>query len=131
MKYPQFLHDNSTIGLLATSCGSNVNPYRLKTQEGIKYFLDKKYNIKRGHRVFAMKNAVSAPHHIRALDFNKMYKNKNIDFLWSTGGGEIMVGMLPYIDFEKIKWFNNYNIVLRDGMFETMILFKSVLHSWR
>ena len=103
MKYPQFLKENATIGLLATSCGSNVNPYRLKTQQGIKYFLSKNYTIKRGRRVFANKDAVSAPHDIRANDFNKMYKNKKIDFLWSTGGGEIMVGMLPYVDFEKIK----------------------------
>ena len=103
MKYPRFLKKNDTIGLLATSCGSNVNPYRVKTQQGIKYILDQNYNNKRGHRVFAMKKAVSAPHEVRAKDFMNMYKNKNIDFLWSTGGGEIMVGMLPYIDFEKIK----------------------------
>ena len=31
------------------------------------------------------------------------YKNKNINVLWSTGGGELMMGMLPYIDFEKIS----------------------------
>ena len=103
MKYPQFLKENDTIGLLATSCGNNVNPYRLKAQVGIKKFLEKNYKIKRGHCVFKMKDAVSASHEIRADDFNKMYKNKNIDFIWSTGGGEIMMGMLPYIDFEKIK----------------------------
>lgn len=103
MKYPRFLSENATIGLLATSCGSNVNPYRARTMQGIKYILNENYNIKRGHRVFAMKKAVSAPHDVRAKDFMNMYKNKNIDFLWSTGGGEIMVGMLPYIDFEKIK----------------------------
>lgn len=103
MKYPNFLKENDKIGLLATSCGSNVNPYRLKTKVGIENFLKFGYQIKRGHRVFAMKNAISAPHPLRARDFNLMYKNKNISFLWSTGGGEIMMGMLPYIDFEKIK----------------------------
>ena len=103
MKYPQFLKDNATVGLLATSCGNNVNPYRIRAQVGIKNFEALGYKIKRGHRVFANYNATSAPHENRAKDFNLFYKNKNIDFLWSTGGGEIMLGMLPFVDFEKIK----------------------------
>lgn len=103
MKYPKFLKDNDCIGLLATSCGNNVNPYRIRAKRGIEIFLNKGYIIKRGHRLFAMKNAVSGPHNLRADDFNKMYKNKKIDFIWSTGGGEIMMGMLPYVDFDKIK----------------------------
>ena len=86
MKYPQFLKDNATIGLIATSCGSNKNPYRIRTQVGIKKFIEKGYKIKKGHRLFLNKNAVSGPHTLRASDFNKMYKNKNIDFIWSTGG---------------------------------------------
>ncbi len=103
MKYPHFLKDNATIALIATSCGSNKNPYRLRTQVGIKKFLKQGYKIKKGHRLFLNKNAVSGPHTLRASDFNKMYKNKNIDFIWSTGGGELMIGMLPYVDFDKIK----------------------------
>lgn len=103
MRYPNFLKDNATVGLLATSCGNNVNPYRIKAQVGIKNFEALGYKIKRGHRVFANYNATSAPHELRAKDFNSFYKNKNIDFLWSTGGGELMMGMLPFVDFEKIK----------------------------
>ena len=103
MRYPKFLKDNDTIGILATSCGNNVNPYRIRAQVGIKKFSELGYKIKRGHRVFANYNATSAPHEIRASDFMSFYRNKNIDFLWSTGGGELMMGMLPYIDFEKIK----------------------------
>lgn len=103
VKYPKFLNDNSCIGLLATSCGNNVNPYRIRLKKGIEIFLNKGYKIKKGHRLYSNFNAVSAPHILRASDFNKMYKNKNVDFIWSTGGGEIMIGMLEYIDFEKIK----------------------------
>ena len=103
MRYPEFLKDNGTIGLIATSCGNNKNPYRLRTQEGIKYFENLGYKIKKGHRLFRQHNAVSGPHTLRADDFNKMYKNKHVDLIWSTGGGEIMMGMLPYVDFNKIK----------------------------
>ncbi len=103
MKYPHFLKDNDTIGLLATSCGSNVNPYRIRTQKGIQYFENLGYTIKKGHRLFRNKNAVSGPGDLRGKDFMSMYKNKRIHFLWSTGGGEIMMSMLPYVDFEKIK----------------------------
>lgn len=103
MRYPKFLKEKDCIGLLATSCGNNVNPYRIRAQVGIKKFIDYGYEIKRGHRVFANFNAVSAPHELRAKDFMSFYKNKKIDFLWSTGGGELMMGMLPFIDFEKIK----------------------------
>ena len=106
MRYPKFLKDNDTIGILATSCGNNVNPYRLRAQQAIKNMEEKGYKIKRGHRVFANYNATSAPHSLRAKDFSAFYKNKNIDILWSTGGGELMMGMLPFIDFEKIKALN-------------------------
>ena len=102
MRYPKFLKDNDTIGILATSCGNNKNPYRIRCQTAIKNMEEKGYKIKRGHRVFANFNATSAPHSIRAKDFNLFYKNKNIDIIWSTGGGEIMMGMLPFIDFDKI-----------------------------
>ena len=103
MKYPAFLKKGHTIGILATSCGSNINPYRIKTMEAIKNIQALGYNIKKGHRIYRNHNAVSAPHELRAKDFMSFYRNKNIDFLWSTGGGELMMGMLPFIDFEKIK----------------------------
>lgn len=103
MKYPKFLENSATIGLLATSCGSNVNPYRLRTMEGIKYFTSLGYKIKRGHRIYRNYNATSATPLTRATDFMKMYQNKHIDFLWSTGGGELMINMLPYVDFNKIS----------------------------
>lgn len=103
MRYPSFLKDNQTVGILATSCGNNVNPYRSRCQAAIKNFSNLGYKIKKGHRLFRNNNAVSGPHELRADDFNKFYKNKNIDFIISTGGGEIMLGMLPFIDFEKIK----------------------------
>ena len=45
MKYPKFLSDNNTIGILATSCGSNVNPYRIRTQQAIKNMEDKETTI--------------------------------------------------------------------------------------
>ncbi len=103
MKYPKFLNEKDSIGLLATSCGSNVNPYRIRTQKGIQYFEKLGYQIKKGHRIYRNVNAVSAPASLRGKDFMSMYKNKNIHFLWSTGGGEIMMSMLPFVDFEKIK----------------------------
>ena len=103
MKYPSFLKKGDTIGVLATSCGSNVNPYRIKTMQALKNLEKLGYKIKKGHRIYRNTNAVSAPHNIRAKDFMSFYKNKNINVLWSTGGGELMMGMLPYIDFEKIS----------------------------
>ncbi|MCI5745835.1 MAG: LD-carboxypeptidase [Erysipelotrichaceae bacterium] len=103
MRFPKFLKDGDVVALLATSCGSNKNPYRIKTQKGIINFQKMGYKIKKGHRIFRNENAVSAPGINRAKDFMSMYKNKNVDFIWSTGGGELMMNMLPFIDFEKIK----------------------------
>lgn len=102
MKYPSFLKENDTIGLIATSCGSNSNPYRLRTKVAIDMF-SKHYKIKKGHRLYRNTLGVSAPASVRGKDFNLMYKNKNIDLIWSTGGGELMMSMLPFVDFEKIK----------------------------
>lgn len=104
MRYPNFIKDNDTVGFIASSCGSNKNPYRALTHQGIiNYQKMNNIKIKKGHRIFRQYNGVSGPHTLRADDFNKMYKNKHINLIWSTGGGEIMMGMLPYVDFEKIK----------------------------
>ncbi len=103
MKYPNFLKTNDTIGVIAPSCGSNVNPYRYKTMQAIKYFESLGYKIKRGHRVYANYNATSAKAIIRGHDFMSMYQNKHVNFIWSTGGGELMINMLPFVNFEKIK----------------------------
>ena len=102
MKYPKFLKENDTIALIATSLGSNHDPYRTRLKVAIDK-LSLKFNIKKGHRLFRNKEAVSSPHDKRAKEFNLLYKNKKVDFIYSIAGGQIMMGMLPYVDFEKIK----------------------------
>lgn len=114
MRYPNFINKNSTIGLIAPSMGSNKNPYRIRLQEGIKYFQDKGFNIKKGHHLFVNKKASSDSAINRAKDFYSFYRNKHVDFVWSIGGGEIMMDILPYIDFQKIsklpaKYFSGYS----------------------
>jgi len=102
MRYPNFLKQNDTIGVISPSCGSNLNPYRERTMRALKELERRGYKIKRGHRIFRMNNVVSAPAEVRAKDFMSMYKNKYVDFIWSTAGGELMMSMLPFVDFNKL-----------------------------
>lgn len=103
MKYPVFLKGNNTIGVVATSLGATKFPYLQRYLSFKNKFKDLGYNIVESILVHRHKKGESATAKIRAEEFMKMYKNPDIDFIMSSGGGELMCEILPYIDFEELK----------------------------
>lgn len=101
MKYPKFLNKNSTIGVFAPSLSSPIDPYLIRYQEAKRKLGYKFYETKSIYNEII--KARSADKKIRAEEFNEVYFNDKVDFVWSIAGGEFMMEILPYIDFEKIK----------------------------
>lgn len=103
MRYPEFLKDGGTIGLFAPSFGANIDPYKMRLEHAIKKFESMGYKIKQSPHIFTYHFGASAKKELRAKCFMDMYLDEEIDVLWSVGGGEWMMEMIPLIDFELLK----------------------------
>lgn len=103
MKYPIFLKRNDTIGVVATSLGATKPPYLQRYLSFKSKFKDLGYNIVESKLVHRHQKGEAGNAKIRAEEFMNMYKNPNVDFIISCGGGELMCEILPFIDFEELK----------------------------
>ena len=103
MRYPSFLKKGGTIGLIAPSFGVSSYPYEEKYENAVKKFRNLGYNIVECDSVRNLSKLRSNTPAIRAAEFMQMYTDYRIDFIVSVGGGEIMMEMLPYIDFELLR----------------------------
>ncbi len=115
MRYPKFLTKNDTIGVCAPSFGCPEDPYYTRYIYGKKRFEELGYKIKETKHIFNLTKAESAPKDIRAKEFLELWYDDNVNFIMSIAGGELMMEILPYIDFmaikesNKIKYFMGYS----------------------
>ncbi len=110
MRYPEFLKENGTIGLVAPSFGVSGFPYEDKFLYARKKFEDSGFSFVEARHLKGIRHARSTTARIRAKELQQMYLNDEVDFVSSVAGGELMLEILPYLSFEKIgkakpKWF--------------------------
>lgn len=109
---PKFLNENG-IYLVAPSFGCTTSPYKERLEKSIEAL--KKMNIKviEGSNIFkALGKAASNTPINRAIEIHDAFLS-NACVVWSVGGGEVMLEILEYIDFELIKnnpkWFVGFS----------------------
>lgn len=114
MNYPKFLCKNDKIAYVAPSCGCAHEPYYTKVQSSIKVMTNRGYKIECGPNVYkdeAIGRSNTATE--CAKEINHYFNEDDCSALLSVGGGELMVEILPYVDFNKIKnnpkWFMGYS----------------------
>lgn len=100
MKYGPFLDKNKTIYLTSPSFGCQTSPYKERLDMAISHYKDLRLNVIEGPYIRNEGLLTSTPNNV-AGDFIKAYKTA--DLIQSVGGGEIMISILPYIDFNLIK----------------------------
>lgn len=104
MKYGNFIRKKSCIGVCAPSLSSPANPYRIRYDEAKKRFNKMNISIQETSSVYnEFIRARSADKITRAKEFESLWFDDNVNFIFSIAGGEFMMEILPYIDFEKIK----------------------------
>ena len=108
MRYPKFLAKSNTIGVCAPSFGSPIDPYYTRYIYGKKRFEELGYKFIETPHILCLENAESAPKEVRAQEFLSLWNDNNVDFIMSIAGGELMMEILPYINFEELK--NSENI---------------------
>lgn len=103
MIYPEFLKDNSTIGVPAPSDAAKDSKKANKYKHAIKYFEENGYKLKLSNNLYHSVMARSSDAKTRGKELNDMFKDKSIDFMLCASGGEFLVECLPYVDFNLIK----------------------------
>ncbi len=115
MRYPVFLEENKTIGLVAPSFGCSYDPYLSAFQNAQKKWKEMGYQLDLGPNCYAQEGiGISNTPEKCAQELMTYYQSQENDCLISCGGGELMCEILPYMDFEKIKqadpkWYMGYS----------------------
>ena len=103
MIYPNFINKNSCIGVPAPSNGAKIIEKKNKMLHAKETLEDQGYNLVLSENLYKSEKGRSANAFIRAEEVNEMFKNKDIDLVLCASGGDFLVEILPYIDFELIK----------------------------
>ena len=111
---PNKIPKNPLFYLVAPSFGCTISPYKERLACALENFKKHNINYILGPNCDkALGVASSNIPILRAKEFMDAYES-NADVIMSVGGGETMVEMLEYVDFEKIKnlppkWFVGFS----------------------
>lgn len=115
MRYPEFLKENGTIGLVAPSFGCTFEPYKSCMDEAINRFKAMGYSVIEGPNCRKADGiGISSTPKNCGTELTDSYVSSDSDILISCGGGELMCEILDYVDFAAIKnatpkWFLGYS----------------------
>ncbi|HYK75048.1 MAG TPA: S66 peptidase family protein [Pseudoneobacillus sp.] len=109
IKYP-FLKEGATIGVTASSSGVPVGLHEM-FKYSCERMISKGFPIICGETIWTQEKAKSASAQKRADEFNNMMMNDEIDMIMNPWGGELLIEILEYLDFQKIaeKWVLGYS----------------------
>lgn len=105
MLYPKFIKEKDTIGICAPSAGvgHKLDDFR-KSNRVLKSY---GYRIRETASV-RVNNVRSASAKKRAAELDELVTNRKIDCILCAAGGDFMLEMMPYVNFEHIsenpKW---------------------------
>ena len=111
------LKAGDTIGVIAPDKAlksKDIQPLENATR----YFESLGLKVKYGKYLFSEENYCAGTPMERAKDLNDMFSDKEVKAIFTVKGGDMVNGILPYIDFENIK--NNPKIFL--GMSDITVL---------
>ena len=103
MIIPKFIKKESVIGVVAPSDGAD-NELKVKRFKNACSKLESLgYKIKLSDNVFNSFMGRSTNEEQRAKEFNEMVRDNSVDLIMCASGGEFLLEILPYIDFELLK----------------------------
>lgn len=115
MRYPEFLQENGTIGFVAPSFGCATEPYITGFKQAQNRWKERGYQLDLGSNCYADCGiGISNTPENCGRELTEYYVSNKNDVLISCGGGELMCGILDYVDFKQIekakpKWFMGYS----------------------
>lgn len=113
MIYPKFLKKNNCIGIPAPSDGASNLQYVNRYKNAKLNLENLGYKLQLSNNLFSSKMGRSSSTQDRAEELNKMFESNDLDAIICAAGGEFLVEILPYINFEKIaqnpKWVEGFS----------------------
>lgn len=103
MNYPENLKKGDTIGICAPSGGIAENEKIKKLELAEKQLQEMGYKIIETESVRKQERGRSASGKQRAKEFMELLENDEVKLIIFADGGDFLVEMIPYLDFEKIK----------------------------
>ncbi|MCM3712233.1 S66 family peptidase [Sporosarcina luteola] len=110
IRYPNPLQQGNTIGVTAPSSGVDESLHHL-VHHAKRQFEKRGYRVNVGDTVWTQNKSASAEKEIRAAELMAMFKNPEISTIIPPWGGEILMEILPLINWEDIdpKWILGYS----------------------
>lgn len=115
MRYPDFLEDKQTIGLIAPSFGCASEPYKSCMDAAIKRFRDMGYTVVEGPNCRKEEGiGISSSPENCGSELTDFYLDDRSNVLFTCGGGELMCETIDYVDFDRLKdakskWYMGYS----------------------
>ena len=103
MIYPKFIKENNTIGIPAPSAGTKNQKKKNKFINAKKNLEKLNYNLVLSKNIYKCERGRSTNEIERATEINNMFTNKEIDMILCATGGDFLIEILPYINFNLIK----------------------------
>ena len=100
MLYPKFIKKDDTIGICAPSAGVGKKLEEFELSNAV--LASKGFKVKETASVRA-NNERSASARKRAKELDELVTDKDVDAILCAAGGDFMLEMMPYVDFEHIK----------------------------
>lgn len=115
IKYPS-LGEGATIGVTAPSSGVKAELHDMLKLSCSRMKM-KGFNVICGETAWTQEKAKSSPAKFRAAEFDEMMRDDQISIIIPPWGGELLIEILEYIDFEnfKSKWilgFSDISVLL-------------------
>jgi muramoyltetrapeptide carboxypeptidase LdcA involved in peptidoglycan recycling len=114
MKYPKLLQKDDTIGICAPSSGASGEVLSTRLDNAIRNIKALGFDVIETASVRRDEKCVSADSKTRAAEFMSLYENSNVAAILPPWGGEFLMDMLPFLDFDRLgslsaKWICGYS----------------------
>lgn len=113
MIYPGFIKKGGTIGITALSDGNKKDTDFIRLNSAKEKLRAKGYKLMETAHVRSSYKGRSTDGKTRADEFAELIKNKDVMWIISAKGGEYLMEMLPFVDFNMVKdyptWIQGYS----------------------
>lgn len=113
MIYPKFIKEQGTIGVTAPSRGITNELDLKRLESAIKNINEKGFNVIETENVRTDILGRSSSKEERAKQLESLFLDKKVDAIISASGGDFLMEMIPYLNYEVIKnnpkWFQGYS----------------------
>lgn len=113
MIYPKFIKEQGTIGVTAPSRGITNELDLKRLESAIKNLNEKGFNVIETENVRTDNLGRSSSKEERAKQLESLFLDKKVDAIISASGGDFIMEMIPYLNYEVIKnnpkWFQGYS----------------------